>query len=67
MKNEAGLFKALGARKYKPQESILNFELSSNPGGHQVIESKDDALCMYDHAKEILELMENLEGSELDD
>lgn len=65
MKNEANFIKAIGVKRYKPQESILSLELSFNYGAHQTIESKDAAISMYDYAKEILELMENPE-EELD-
>lgn len=61
MKDKDRIIKLLGARRYNPQKSNLNLELSFNYGEHQTIESKDTALCMYDYAKEILELMENSE------
>lgn len=57
MKHEGSLIHFLGARKYAPKKSNLNFELPFNYKVHQIIESKDDELCMYDYAKEILELL----------
>lgn len=65
MKNEVSFIKSLGAKKYNPQKSILNLELSSNYGARHIIESKDATICMYDYAKEILELEESKE-EELD-
>lgn len=58
MKNEDSSINALTKRWFNTKKSTVNFELSFNYGKHQTIESKDDTLCMYDYAKEILELME---------
>ena len=75
MKNEDSTIKALGAIRYnlalEPNEyqqlkaafqggsTHVNLELSFNYEAHQTMESKDTAFCMYDYAKEILELMKN--------
>ena len=65
MENESNFIKSLGAKRYNPQKSILSLELQFSYGAHQTVESKDAAICMYDYAKEILELMGNSE-EELD-